>query len=232
MPTNNTPTSNLSKELEKPLFYTQVKSLLILGAIFLGLFGIITCLVHFNHVSPFDNAIFNVVRSHPFDSNPTLAQIVNYATFLGSSKLILPLSLLVGIFLALYRKNLVLGVWFLLSVILAVAIGKYLKILIMRDRPNPSEWLSNPHGYSFPSGHSLSSAIFYGLIILLLPHFISHQKIRNALTYSLLGLVLLMGLARIYLGVHYPSDVLGGFCLGALCASFSVGAYLGVFKKF
>ncbi|WP_104748378.1 phosphatase PAP2 family protein [Helicobacter cetorum] len=231
MPTDKTLENNLSKEPQKPL-YAQVKALFVLGAIFSLLFGIIACLVLFGHADFLDQAIFSLVRSHPFDSNPTLAEVVRHATFLGSSKLILPLSLLVGGFLALYRKNLVLGVWFVLSVVITEAVLKLLKHLIARPRPNPNEWLSNPHGFSFPSGHSLSSAIFYGLIILLLPHFISNQKIRNALIYALLFFILLMGLARIYLGVHYPSDVLGGFCLGALGACFLVGAYLSVFKKF
>ncbi|AFI05441.1 phosphatase PAP2 family protein [Helicobacter cetorum] len=225
-------TENSLKNVQsKPFLLLQIKALFLLGVVFSVLFGLIAYLVLFNHMSLIDNAIFSLVRSHPFDSNPTLAQIVNYATFLGSSKFVLPLSLLVGVFLSLYRKKLVLGVWFVLSIVVAEAVLKFLKHLIARPRPNPDEWLSSPHGFSFPSGHSLSSAIFYGLIILLLPHFISHKKIRNTLIYSLLFFILLMGLARIYLGVHYPSDVLGGFCLGALGACFSVGIYLSVFKR-
>ncbi|MGL2407329.1 PAP2 family protein, partial [Helicobacter pylori] len=69
-----------------------------------------------------------------------------------------------------------------------------------------------------------------GLLVLLIPHLITHQIFQNILSYSLLGLIFLIGLALIVLGVSF-SSVLGGVCLGALGACFSIGIYLSVFQK-
>ncbi|MUU44965.1 hypothetical protein F7195_02055 [Helicobacter pylori] len=153
-----------------------------------------------------------------------LDQTLRRVVFLGSSQFVLPLSLLVGVFLSLYRRNLALGVWFVLSVILFEALLKSLKHLFLHS----VQWLS--HSVNFPSAIALSLTLFYGLLILLIPHFIAHQIFQNILSYSLLGLILLIGLALIVLGVSF-SSVLGGFCLGALGACFSIGIYLSVFQK-
>ncbi|GAA8570216.1 hypothetical protein KYTH32_02270 [Helicobacter pylori] len=136
----------------------------------------------------------------------------------------LPLSLLVGVFLSLYRRNLALGVWFVLSVVIFEALLESLKHLFTHF----VQWLS--HSANFPSAIALSLTLFYGLLVLLIPHLIAHQIFQNILSYSLLGLILLIGLALIVLGVSF-SSVLGGFCLGALGACFSIGIYLSVFQK-
>ncbi|OOQ28341.1 hypothetical protein B0X62_03455 [Helicobacter pylori] len=169
-----------------------------------------------------DHAIFSLMRSN--SSSPILDQTLRRVVFLGSSQFVLPLSLLVGVFLSLYRRNLALGVWFVLSVILFEALLKSLKHLFAYS----IQWLS--HSANFPSAIALSLALFYGLLVLLIPHLITHQIFQNILSYSLLGLILLIGLVLIVLGVSF-SSVLGGFCLGALGACFSIGIYLSVFQK-
>ncbi len=169
-----------------------------------------------------DNAIFSLMRSN--SSNPILDQTLQRIVFLGSSQFVLPLSLLVGVFLSLYRRNLALGVWFVLSVILFEALLESLKHLLAHS----IQWLS--HSANFPSAIALSLTLFYGLLVLLIPHLITHQIFQNILSCSLLGLILLIDLALIVLGVSF-SSVLGGFCLGALGACFSIGIYLSVFQK-
>ncbi|GAA9345173.1 hypothetical protein HpHA245_16130 [Helicobacter pylori] len=134
------------------------------------------------------------------------------------------MSLLVGVFLSLYRRNLALGVWFVLSVVLFEALLESLKYLLAHS----IQWLS--HSANFPNATALSLTLFYGLLVLLIPHLITHQTLKNILFYSLFGLILLIGLALIVLGVSF-SSVLGGFCLGALGACFSIGIYLSVFQK-
>ncbi|RVY58910.1 PAP2 family protein [Helicobacter pylori] len=206
----------------KAFFLLPVKTLFLLGGIFSTLFIMIAGLVLFGYTNSMDNAIFNLMRSN--SSNPILDQTLQRVVFLGSSQFVLPLSLLVGVFLSLYRRNLALGVWFVLSVILFEALLKSLKHLLAHS----VQWLS--HSANFPSAIALSLTLFYGLLILLIPHFIAHQIFQNILSYSLLGLILLIGLALIVLGVSF-SSVLGGFCLGALGACFSIGIYLSVFQK-
>lgn len=206
----------------KAFFLLPVKTLFLLGGIFSAFFIMIAGLVLFGYTNSMDNAIFNLMRSN--SSNPILDQALQRVVFLGSSQFVLPLSLLVGVFLSLYRRNLALGVWFVLSVILFEALLESLKHLLAHS----IQWLS--HSANFPSAIALSLTLFYGLLVLLIPHLITHQIFQNILSYSLLGLILLIGLVLVVLGVSF-SSVLGGFCLGALGACFSIGIYLSVFQK-
>lgn len=206
----------------KVFFLLPAKTLFLLGGIFSAFFIMIAGLVLFGYTNSMDNAIFSLMRSN--SSNPILDQTLRRIVFLGSSQFVLPLSLLVGVFLSLYRRNLALGVWFVLSVILFEALLESLKHLLAHS----IQWLS--HSANFPSAIALSLTLFYGLLVLLIPHLITHQIFQNILSCSLLGLIFLIGLALIVLGVSF-SSVLGGFCLGALGACFSIGIYLSVFQK-
>ncbi|MGL2637787.1 PAP2 family protein [Helicobacter pylori] len=206
----------------KAFFLLPVKTLFLLGGVFSAFFILIAGLVFFDYAHLMDNAIFSLMRSN--SSSPILDQTLRRVVFLGSSQFVLPLSLLVGVFLSLYRRNLALGVWFVLSVILFEALLESLKHLFAHS----IQWLS--HSANFPSAIALSLTLFYGLLVLLIPHLITHQIFQNILSYSLLGLIFLIGLALIVLGVSF-SSILGGFCLGALGACFSIGIYLSVFQK-
>ncbi len=206
----------------KAFFLLPVKTLFLLGGIFSAFFIMIAGLVLFGYTNSMDNAIFSLMRSN--SSNPILDQTLQRIVFLGSSQFVLPLSLLVGVFLSLYRRNLALGVWFVLSVILFEALLESLKYLLAHSIQRFS------HSANFPNATALSLTLFYGLLVLLIPHFIAHQIFKNILSYSLFGLILLIALALIVLGVSF-SSVLGGFCLGALGACFSIGIYLSVFQK-
>ncbi|WP_367702490.1 PAP2 family protein [Helicobacter pylori] len=206
----------------KVFFLLPVKTLFLLGGVFSAFFIMIAGLVLFGYTNSMDNAIFSLMRSN--SSNPILDQTLQRIVFLGSSQFVLPLSLLVGVFLSLYRRNLALGVWFVLSVILFEALLESLKHFFAYS----IQWLSR--SANFPNATALSLALFYGLLVLLIPHLITHQTLKNVLFYSLFGLIFLIGLVLILLGVSF-SSVLGGFCLGALGACFSIGIYLSVFQK-
>ncbi|MFB1324901.1 PAP2 family protein [Helicobacter pylori] len=208
----------------KIFFLLPVKTLFLLGGVFSAFFIMIAGLVLFGYTDSMDNAIFNFARSTSFNSSPILTLILQNTARLGSSQFVLPLSLLVGVFLSLYRKNLALGVWFVLSVILFEALLESLKHFFA----HPVQWLSR--STNFPNATALSLTLFYGLLVLLIPHLIMHQTLKNVLFYSLFGLIFLIGLVLIVLGVSF-SSVLGGFCLGALGACFSIGIYLSVFQK-
>ncbi len=216
----------------KAFFLLPVKTLFLLGGVFSAFFILIVGLVLFDYTNSMDHAIFSLMRSTPFNSSPILTLILQSIANLGSSQFVLPLSLLVGVFLSLYRRNLALGVWFVLSVILFEALLESLKHLLA----HPVQRFS--HSANFPNATALSLTLFYGLLVLLIPHLITHQTLKNILSYSLLGLILLIGLVLIVLGVSFSSvlgvsfsSVLGGFCLGALGACFSIGIYLSVFQK-
>ena len=85
------------------------------------------------------------------------------------------------------------------------------------DRPRPALWprlLSSPRDPSFPSGHAVAAATFYPLAALLVGR--RRPAWRRAAWATAVGLALWIGLGRLYLGVHWPSDVLGGWAVGAL----------------
>ena len=92
-------------------------------------------------------------------------------------------------------------------------INQIIKHLIQRPRPEIAHLVSET-GYSFPSGHSITSMFFYCLSIWLVRRYVTNKKARDVLTVILAIPMLLVGPTRIYLGVHYPTDVLAGWCLG------------------
>lgn len=94
--------------------------------------------------------------------------------------------------------------------------NKFVKGLVLRPRPDDIEHLVNIGGYSFPSGHSITSMCFYGMLIYLVRRHIKNKKIANIFTVILAIPAICVGFSRIYLGVHFPSDVLAGWCLGII----------------
>ncbi|TMV43406.1 phosphatase PAP2 family protein [Paenibacillus mesophilus] len=116
----------------------------------------------------------------------------------------------------------------LLVINLAVAFGLYRGLKSLFERPRPSvDALFHASGFSFPSGNALMSASFYGLIALLL--FRHWRKRAPGLAWTVaiaaIVLIILIGVSRVYLGVHYPSDILAGFAIGGawllICAAVS-----------
>lgn len=106
------------------------------------------------------------------------------------------------------------GIPMSVTAVLATSIQKVLKSAFHRQRPELSLHLIQQGGYSFPSGHSFTILVFYGLIIFLCRKNIKDKRVSNLITILLSCLIFLIGFSRIYLGVHYPTDVLGGWILG------------------
>lgn len=112
-----------------------------------------------------------------------------------------------------------------LVVVTTMNIG--LKYLFIRNRPTFNV-LVNESGYSFPSGHSMISIVFYGYLIYLIYKIIDNKKVKWLLISILSIVIVIIGFSRIYLGVHYASDVIGGFCFGI---SYLI-IYIDIVKKY
>ena len=95
-----------------------------------------------------------------------------------------------------------------------VAIYKPLKHFVLRARPDASLHLVTQGGYSFPSGHSVTSIVFYGLMLYLIQKHCKNEKLKTVLSWICGILAVVIGPSRIYVGVHWPTDVLAGWCLG------------------
>ena len=100
---------------------------------------------------------------------------------------------------------------FAITMIGAGLLNITLKLAFKRPRPVPFFNLSPPETYSFPSGHSLTSAVFFGALAAILTARIKSKRVRVAVWIVATAMFLLIGLSRIYLGVHYTTDVIAGF---------------------
>ena len=100
---------------------------------------------------------------------------------------------------------------FAITMIGAGLLNITLKLAFKRPRPVPFFNLSPPETYSFPSGHSLTSAVFFGALAAILTARIKSKRVQVAIWIVATAMFLLIGLSRIYLGVHYTTDVIAGF---------------------
>lgn len=105
--------------------------------------------------------------------------------------------------------------------VLALSSNLILKQIINRARPD-AEHLVTVETLSYPSGHAMMSMAFYGILIYLFWQFPWNKAWKNMITLVLVLLILSIGVSRIYLGVHYPSDVLGGFTAGFIWVLFCI----------
>lgn len=116
------------------------------------------------------------------------------------------------IFLVMFIRDRRLKMAIPLNLILVVGLNSLLKNIIQRPRPNEFRIIEES-GFGFPSGHSMVSVAFYGFLIYLIYKYIKNKTIKYTLIAVLFCLIGLIGLSRVYLGVHYASDVIAGYCL-------------------
>ncbi|MBE6153282.1 MAG: phosphatase PAP2 family protein [Firmicutes bacterium] len=120
--------------------------------------------------------------------------------------------ILIGISIGsiLFLKNKKIGMFMSLNLVINFIFNQYMKIFFERPRPIDL-MIVEERGYSFPSGHSMISMAFYGFIIFLIWKYMKNKNLKWLYTILLGTLIIFIGTSRIYLGVHYASDVLAGF---------------------
>jgi len=110
------------------------------------------------------------------------------------------------------------------AALLSLFVNPVLKILV--DRPRPTEDLvtiwRESGGLAFPSGHAYTAMVIFGLLYYLTPTVVSWKKAIPFLRGTFLSMIVLMGISRVYLGAHWPSDVLGGFLVGGIILTFLI----------
>ena len=116
------------------------------------------------------------------------------------------------VMLFLLIKNKKIGLSIISNIVIIAVLNQLLKRILQRPRPTEFRIVEET-GYSFPSGHSMVSMAFYGYLIYLIYRYIKNKYVKWTLITILSILICLIGISRIYLGVHYTSDVLGGFLL-------------------
>ena len=136
----------------------------------------------------------------------SLTKIMGILTNFGGAYMLIGLAIMITIF----SKNKKTAFIIDLNLIIITIFNLILKNIIQRPRPEGYRLIAES-GYSFPSGHSMISMAFYGLIIYMIWKNMKNKKLRNIICVLITILVILIGISRIYLGVHYASDVIGGF---------------------
>ena len=101
------------------------------------------------------------------------------------------------------------------ATLVSSVVNLIIKNIIRRDRPDKINWLITESNFSFPSGHSMMATVFYGFLTYLLYRSKLNKSVKIIILIMVLFLILLIGISRIYLGVHYTSDVIGGFLWGS-----------------
>ena len=137
-----------------------------------------------------------------------MTNIVKILTSLGSALVVIILTIV--LFMAIKNKRIAVSI--VINLIVITILNNLLKIIFLRPRPDVNNLILES-GYSFPSGHSATGMAFYGYLIYLIYKYVNNKKIKISLIIFLSLVIVAIGLSRIYLGVHYASDVLGGFLL-------------------
>jgi membrane protein DedA with SNARE-associated domain/membrane-associated phospholipid phosphatase len=144
---------------------------------------------------------------------PWLTTTMQTVTWLGSLAVLIPAALAVGGF-AGYRRHSLRPLMFLaLTLVGSTVLVQLIKLLVARPRPGAG--LVTALGYSFPSGHAAAAAAGWGAIAVVLMELTTRWSTRVVLATAGLLIALLVGVSRVYLGAHEPTDVLGGWALGA-----------------
>ena len=181
-----------------------MKKRYIISGIFFLLFILITMLMITNNTKVIDETIYNYIFSF---RNNLLDTVLKTITKFGDTITVIIMIFILLIFLQkenIYKLILTVGT--------TVSTNQGLKHIIRRIRPEHLR-LINEKGYSYPSGHSMISIALYGLLIYIVYKNVKNKFIKTLLIVLLSTLILGIGISRVYLGVHYPTDVLAGYSI-------------------
>jgi undecaprenyl-diphosphatase len=158
----------------------------------------------------FDDAIIHAVMSI---RSPIMTSIMIFITNIGSYGLgVGSIGILFYLFYKGHRRE---GILFCIIVLMGFVINVLLKLFVQRSRPTLNS-LQTLTDYSFPSSHSMASFVFFATIAYFAYHFTKNKKVSIFIALFCFLIIFLIGISRIYLGVHYPSDVLGGYLAGMI----------------
>ncbi|HUO27600.1 MAG TPA: phosphatase PAP2 family protein [Bryobacteraceae bacterium] len=183
---------------------SRILLLLIAASLFFA--ALATAVMH-GRTQRADNCVRAAIHTH---ATPPLTAFMRGLTFVGSPAALIIIG--VVIVFALDRSD---ALHFVIAVIGAELLDRSLKLFFHRPRPPAFFGLAEPGGFSFPSGHALVSCAFFVTMAALAAKRIESQTARICLYAAAALLIAAIGFSRIYLGVHYPTDVLAGYAAAA-----------------
>jgi undecaprenyl-diphosphatase len=197
--------------------YLKKHRKIILAAISLVLFIIVAKTALVDDLVFYDKVAQDIVNSVRCDALTVIMKLFSFACSVEVLLFICVLTFILG-------KDKKKASLISINLIINYLLNTLAKYIVQRPRPDEVLRLIEEHGYSFPSGHSMVSMAFYGYIVYLIYKHVDNKPKKYIACFSLLFLIAMIGISRIYLGVHYASDVLAGFLLSV--------AYLMLFVIF
>ncbi|ULT59653.1 phosphatase PAP2 family protein [Neobacillus drentensis] len=184
-------------------------------------FGIMALLVSKHAILTFDGRIISFIQGFEAPMQTTIMRIFS---FIGGTIPVIVISLFAIIFLYKVLKHRSELVLFIAVILGANILFATLKQLFHRARPDLHR-LAEVSNYSFPSGHATMAFALYGVLTFLLWRHISSRLGRTLLIILSGFMIVTIGISRIYLGVHYPSDIIAGYFISAFWLTFAIGFY-------
>ncbi|MGT2710871.1 phosphatase PAP2 family protein [Streptococcus oriscaviae] len=171
-------------------------------------------------LTTFDTAVQSAIRGNL----PDLAtQFWTRITVIGNTSVIVSICFL--LIVLFHRKQWKAEAYLVLASIAGMGVASTaLKYVYQRPRPS-IEWLIDTIGYSFPSWHTASTMIVAGAVVVIVNQRMKHQLAKRVVQLSLILLAVLVALSRIYIGVHYPTDIIGGWLLAVLLLELYYSVY-------
>ncbi len=147
--------------------------------------------------------------------NDKLTTFMKLATKLSNPEVMIVIAIISILFCIKLIKNKKLSLGIILNLAGITLINQILKFIFRRERPTGYR-LIEMSGYSFPSGHAMASLAFYGLLIYITKRLVKNKYLKILLITINIAIIILIGVSRIYLGVHYLSDVLTGYSISII----------------
>ena len=209
-------TQNTKKKAKGITLGLVIAIILFLATVFI--FWRITDEIVLEKEGGFDNAVFKMLSQY---TNPATTHIMLLFTFFGSTKFLLPAYIILSAFFLFYKRDR----WQSIS-IAAIGLSSIGLLFLLKNifhRNRPLEPLTkNVIGYSYPSGHSFSSFTFFGLLTYIIWQTNIPKIWKWILSIVFIGMAACIAISRVYLHVHFASDVVAGFCLSIIWLSISL----------
>lgn len=160
----------------------------------------------------FDQEVFSWAARYKSEQ---MTDIVKFVTYFASVRFLVSVPSTLTLFFLFFRKWRWFAVYIFMATVLSAALNQYLKNTFGRMRPESAFYFQS--GFSFPSGHAMIGIAFYGTLAYLAWKYIRNPFLRYALPVLLITWTLLIAFSRVYLNVHYATDVLAGLAAGMFC---------------
>lgn len=181
--------------------------LLVLSLVFLTAFALLASIIDTKIIETFDMKIIDEIQEM---KEPYLTSIMRFFSYIGNTVSVMIISLIILVILYIVfkqRKELIL---FIIVLVGSTGFNLLLKALFQRERPTLYTMIEE-EGFSFPSGHSMAALSLYGIVSFLLWRHIPKKMGRVVLILTSTAFILIIGFSRIYLGAHFPSDIIGAY---------------------